>query len=216
LGSLLDNVFTASAQGTILYRGASAWTALAPGTSGYVLKTQGASADPLWGAIGGVTSFSAGTTGFSPSSATAGAVTLSGTLNIGNGGTGATTLAGASIATYTGTETLTNKRIQPRVTSTASASSLTPDISTTDIYAYTALAANLTINAPTGTPVDGEKLMFRILDNGTARTLTFNATFTSMGISIPTTTVANKTTYVGAIYNANNTRWDVIAVTTQA
>jgi fructose-specific component phosphotransferase system IIB-like protein len=216
LSSLLDNSFTASAQGTILYRGSTAWTALAPSTSGYVLKTQGASADPLWGAIGGVTSFSAGTTGFSPSSATAGAVTLSGTLNIGNGGTGATTLAGASIATYTGTETLTNKRIQPRVTSAASASSLTPDISTTDIYAYTALAANLTINAPTGTPVDGEKLMFRILDNGTARTLTWNATFTSMGISIPTTTVANKTTYVGAIYNANNTRWDVIAVTTQA
>ena len=216
LSSLIDNAFTASAQGTILYRGSSTWTALAPSTSGYVLKTQGASSDPIWGAIGGVTSFSAGTTGFSPSTGTAGAVTLSGTLNIGNGGTGASTLAGASIATYTGTETLTNKRIQPRVTSAASASSLTPDISTTDIYAYTALAANLTINAPSGTPVDGEKLMFRILDNGTARTLTWNTTFTSMGISIPTTTVASKTTYVGAIYNANNSRWDVIAVTTQA
>jgi len=91
LSSLIDNAFTASAQGTILYRGASTWTALAPGTSGYVLKTQGASADPLWGAIGGVTSFSAGTTGFSPSSTTAGAVTLSGTLNIANGGSGTTT-----------------------------------------------------------------------------------------------------------------------------
>jgi hypothetical protein len=41
-----------------------------------------------------VTTFSAGTTGFTPSSATAGVVTLAGTLIVGNGGTGATTLTG--------------------------------------------------------------------------------------------------------------------------
>jgi hypothetical protein len=145
------------------------------------------------------------------------AITLSGTaLPIANGGTGATTLAGASIATYSGTETLTNKRIDPRVTSAASASTLTPDISVSDVYAYTALAAGLTINAPTGTPLDGDKLIFRLLDNGTARALTWNATYTVIGVTLPTTTTANKTTYVGCIYNANNTRWDVIAVTTQA
>ena len=38
---------------------------------------------------GGVTSFSAGTTGFTPTTATTGAVTLAGTLNAANGGTGA-------------------------------------------------------------------------------------------------------------------------------
>jgi len=145
------------------------------------------------------------------------AITLSGTaLPIANGGTGATTLAGASIATYSGTETLTNKRIDPRVTSAASASSLTPDISASDVYAYTALAAGLTINAPTGTPVDGDKLIFRLLDNGTSRALTWNATYTVIGVTLPTATTISKTTYVGCIYNANNTRWDVIAVTTQA
>ena len=145
------------------------------------------------------------------------AITLSGTaLPIANGGTGATTLAGASIATYTGTETLTNKRIDPRVTSAASASSLTPSVATADIYAYTALAAGLTINAPTGTPVDGDKLIFRLLDNGTSRALTWNATYTVIGVTLPTATTISKTTYVGCIYNANNTRWDVIAVTTQA
>jgi len=145
------------------------------------------------------------------------AITLSGTaLPIANGGTGATTLAGASIATYSGTETLTNKRIDPRVTSAASASTLTPDISVSDVYAYTALAAGLTINAPTGTPLDGDKLIFRLLDNGTSRALTWNATYTVIGVTLPTATTISKTTYVGCIYNANNTRWDVIAVTTQA
>jgi len=145
------------------------------------------------------------------------AITLSGTaLPIANGGTGATTLAGASIATYSGTETLTNKRIDPRVTSAASASSLTPDISASDVYAYTALAAGLTINAPIGTPLDGDKLIFRLLDNGTSRALTWNGTYTVIGVTLPTATTISKTTYVGCIYNANNTRWDVIAVTTQA
>jgi hypothetical protein len=46
------------------------------------------------GAAGGVTSFSAGTTGFTPSSTSTGAITLAGTLNVANGGTGATTLSG--------------------------------------------------------------------------------------------------------------------------
>jgi hypothetical protein len=64
--------------------------------------------------------------------------------------------------------------------------------------------------------VDGNKLMFRLLDNGTARAITWNGTYTAIGATLPTTTVASKTTYVGCIYNANNTRWDVIAVTTQA
>jgi len=41
-----------------------------------------------------VTTFSAGTTGFTPNSATSGAVTLAGTLNVANGGTGASTLTG--------------------------------------------------------------------------------------------------------------------------
>lgn len=151
-----------------------------------------------------------------PSSATANAVALF------NGVTGklikssTSTLPTGAVVGTTDTQTLTNKRIEPRVSSAASASSLTPSIATADQYAYTALAANLTINAPTGTPVDGDKLIFRILDNGTSRTLTWNATYTAIGVTLPTATTVNKTTYVGCIYNANNTRWDVVAVTTQA
>ena len=43
------------------------------------------------GAAGGVTTFSAGTTGFTPSTGTAGAITLAGTLALTNGGSGQTT-----------------------------------------------------------------------------------------------------------------------------
>lgn len=43
------------------------------------------------GGGGGVTTFSAGTTGFTPNSPTSGAVTLAGTLAVANGGTGLTT-----------------------------------------------------------------------------------------------------------------------------
>jgi hypothetical protein len=46
------------------------------------------------GAASPVTTFSAGTTGFTPSTATSGAVTLAGTLAVSNGGTGASTLTG--------------------------------------------------------------------------------------------------------------------------
>jgi hypothetical protein len=54
LTALIDQAL-GSAQGDILYRGASAWAALAPGTSGNFLKTNGAGASPSWASgAGGV------------------------------------------------------------------------------------------------------------------------------------------------------------------
>lgn len=114
------------------------------------------------------------------------------------------------------TDTLTNKRFDPRVSSTTSAASISPDVASFDQYCLTAQAVSLTVNAPTGTPVNGTKLMFRILDNGVSRTITWNATYTAIGVPLPAATTASKMTYVGCIYNAANTRWDVIAVSTQA
>jgi len=126
-----------------------------------------------------------------------------------------TNIIDSTILSNASVSTLTNKRIDPRVTSAASASSITPDVSTTDIVAFTALAADLTINAPIGTPVNGNKLIFRILDNGTSRTLTWNATFTVIGVTLPTATTVSKTVYVGCIYNSAASRWDVVSVITQ-
>jgi hypothetical protein len=48
LTSLFDQAFC-SAQGDIIYRGASTWVCLTPGTAGRFLQTQGASANPQWG-----------------------------------------------------------------------------------------------------------------------------------------------------------------------
>lgn len=107
----------------------------------------------------------------------------------------------ASIPTY----------LAPRVISAASASSLTPDYTSYDQYCYTALAAGLTINAPTNA-ADGQRLVFRIKDDGTSRALTWNAIFRAVGVTIPTATTISKTVYVGAIYNAAETKWDVVAV----
>lgn len=47
LSQVLDLIGSA-AQGDLLYRGSSGWARLAAGTSGQFLKTQGASADPVW------------------------------------------------------------------------------------------------------------------------------------------------------------------------
>jgi hypothetical protein len=117
---------------------------------------------------------------------------------------------------FTATGAISSSRINPRTIAAASASSLTPNVATYDQYAYTALATGLTINAPTGTPVDGQKLTFRFLDNGTSQTLTWNATYTEVGAILPLTTGVSKTIYVGCLYNANNTRWDVVAVAYQS
>jgi hypothetical protein len=135
----------------------------------------------------------------------------SGNLGVGVTPSGTYKLQVSGSATFT---SISNTRLNPRVTSTASSSSVTPDVSSVDIYAFTALATSLAIDAPVGTPVDGNKLLFRIKDDGTSRTLTWNATYTALGVVLPTATPTGKTIYVGAIYNANLTRWDVIAVTT--
>ena len=52
LTSLIDSLI-GNTQGDILYRSATAWTVLAPGTSGYFLQTQGAAANPIWATAGG-------------------------------------------------------------------------------------------------------------------------------------------------------------------
>lgn len=85
----------------ILGTGVNTSGRLAIGSNNYVLTSNGTTASWAASAGGGVTTFSAGTTGFSPSSATSGVVTLSGTLIVGNGGTGVATLSGVAFGNGT-------------------------------------------------------------------------------------------------------------------
>jgi hypothetical protein len=117
------------------------------------------------------------------------------------------------------TQTLTNKRVNPRIGTVASAATITPTADTADQYNVTALATAATIATPSGTPVDGQRLILRFEDNGVARALTWTTTsgaYRAVGVTLPTTTAASKVTYVGCIYNAQDVFWDVVAVTTQA
>ena len=65
------------------------------GTAGQVLSSNGSTGSPYWATVagggGGVTTFDGGSTGLSPYSASNGAVSLGGTLNVGYGGTGTST-----------------------------------------------------------------------------------------------------------------------------
>lgn len=129
---------------------------------------------------------------------------------------GVLAVEGVVVPTVSSTSTLTNKRVTERVGTTASSSTPTPDADAHDQYTVTALAAGATFGAPTGTPTDGQKLMIRVKDNGTARTLAFNAIYRALGVTLPTTTVISKTVYMGCIYNSADTKWDVVAVTQEA
>lgn len=115
------------------------------------------------------------------------------------------------------TATLTNKRFVKRVGSTTSTATLTYDADSYDQYNLTAQAAALSLANPSGTPTEGQSLMIRIKDNGTARAITWSGTqWRALGVTLPTTTVASKTLYLGATWNGADSKWDVLSVGQEA
>jgi hypothetical protein len=78
------------------------------GTVGQILTSTGSA--PQWSTLSGVavTTISFGTTGLTPNSATSGAVTVAGTLVVGNGGTGLTSLTAGRIPFGDGTNPFGN------------------------------------------------------------------------------------------------------------
>lgn len=118
---------------------------------------------------------------------------------------------------FTGSQgTLTSVRV---VTAGVTSGNITPTADTADQYHIFGLTDAVTILPPSGTPNDGQRLMFRIKDNGTSRGITWTTSGTNsyrpFGVALPPATTPNKLTYVGCVYNSQDSFWDVIAVTTQ-
>ncbi len=97
---------------------------------------------------------------------------------------------------------------------TTTSSTPTPALGTTGAnyqYELSALAGSVTFGAPTGTFNDGQKLMIRVYDNGTAQTLAWNAAYVAgITATLPTTTRVGKYLYVGFIYNSAASEWDCV------
>ena len=76
-------------------------------------------------------------------------------------------------------------------------------------------SGTLTISAPTGTPQDGQRLVYRIKSTNT-QTLSWNAIFVqSTDVLLPTaTTGSSKVDYYGFFYNSNDAKWQLIAKVT--
>lgn len=103
IGPALDAQF-GTTQGSIFYRGATAWALLLPGTNGQVLQTGGAAANPSWRTITGVgtvTSVASGT------GLTGGPITSAGTLALANAAnnTVKSNISGGSAAPVDNTQT---------------------------------------------------------------------------------------------------------------
>lgn len=94
------------------------------------------------------------------------------------------------------------------------ATSITPNCDTSDVVAQinTQATGTLTINAPTGSPVDGQKLVLRI-NSTNIQTFSWNTIFAgSTDMALPSvTTGLGKTDYIGFIYNSTTGRWHILA-----
>jgi hypothetical protein len=90
---------------------------------------------------------------------------------------------------------------------------ISTDASLSNFFTVT-LGGNRTLAAPTN-PTEGQKITYRFRQDGTGnRTLTFDPIF-RFGIDLyPTvlSTGANKTDYIGCIYNSTDSTWDIVAV----
>ena len=115
-------------------------------------------------------------------------------------------------ATFT-SGTISGTAVNPRVVAAADATSITINADTTDeaTQANTQAVGTLTINAPTGTPVSGQKLILRITSSN-VQTFSWNSAFmggTDLGLPVGTSG-GGLTDYMGFIYNSTASKWQIV------
>ena len=133
------------------------------------------------------------------------------TISIAGGGTGAGTLAGASIVTYTGTETLTNKTLtNPTVTNyvetpfTANSSTAITLALTNGTVQIITLTGNATITMPTAT--SGKSFVMMLKQDGTgSRTVTWSTVKWAGGTAPTITSTASRQDILS--FFADGTNW---------
>ena len=131
---------------------------------------------------------------------------------LGGANVNATTHTGATVS-ITG-NVIAGGGIVTRVVSIADGTSVTINADTTDLATQTntQVTGTLTINAPTGTLANGQKIMLR-LQSSNVQTFSWNAVFAgSTDLSLPTVSSgSSKYDYVGFIYNTTATKWQILA-----
>jgi len=153
ISSYLDTFGTT--QGSILYRGATGWVVLAPGTSGYVLQTNGSGSNPTWTAV------ASGAAGANPS-ASVGLTAVNGSATTFLRSDGAPALSQAIVPTWTGLHTFTGG-----ITFGSSTGSVQATAGVLSVISNTGTGNNVLATSPT--------LVTPILGTPTSVTLT-NAT----------------------------------------
>jgi hypothetical protein len=124
-----------------------------------------------------------------------------------------TAVTGDTVVGIAATQTLTNKRVTPRV-SASTANSATPTLNTDNfdmmvITAQSVAITSFTTNL-TGTPTNGQKLIISI--TGTASiALTFGSSFEASNIALPTTTVGTNRLDIGFMWNVATSKWRCVA-----
>ena len=164
-------------------------------------------------------------------------LTLGSALPVASGGTGAATLTANNVMLGNGTSAVQfvapgasgNALVSngttwasgsvsnlPRVVVIADATSITMNADTTDMatQANTQAVGTLTVNAPTGTPSNGQKLMLRLRSTN-VQTFSWNAIFQGGTSALPTTSSGStKYDYYGFIYNSTATKWQIVGTAT--
>lgn len=149
---------------------------------------------------GGVTSFSAGSTGFTPSTGTSGAIVLGGVLNVSSGGTGASTLTGYVYGNGTGIMTASTTIPTSVLSGTISNaqlanSSVTYNGQTVTLGGSGTITANTTSTLTIGTGLSGTSFNgsspVTIAIDSTVATLTGSQTLTNKTISGSSNTLTN-------------------------